>query len=173
MLDDLLDDWFPLQLADGVGVYRGPDDDYITYDGEIGRWIYVEYDVIDDGVEDGRQFDSVANSITPPLGDWLRYPSADYEQGSVLEVSKVDTRSWFDAFSSDKQALLYAAEQAEDDWASRGWRFGCTSRSEHLQETLRLYPQGWERAAGIFASSSHRSIFRTCTASSMFRRGAS
>ena len=82
------------------------------------------------------------------MGDWLRYPSADYEQGSVLEVSKVDTRSWFDALSSDKQALLYAAEQVKDDWASRGWRFGGTSRSEQLQEILRLYPQGWERAVG-------------------------
>ena len=146
MLDDLLDDWFPLQLTVGDGDYLGANDDHITYDGEVSRWIYVGFDVIDNGVEDGRQFYSVANSIRPPLGDWLRYPSADYEQGSVLEVSKVDTRSWFDALSSDKQALLYAAEQVKDDWASRGWRFGGTSRSEQLQEILRSYPQGWERA---------------------------
>ena len=105
-LSNLLDDWFPLQLAHDGDDYIGPDDESITYDD--GRWIFTEFDVIDDGVEDGRQFYSSAplGDRMPTQGDWIRFPDADYEEGERFVVNNVDTLSWFDAFSSEKQTLL-------------------------------------------------------------------
>ena len=136
MLDAFLDDWFPVQLDNVNKTYMGPDKQWITYNRESHEWVYVEFDVIDDGVEDGQQFYKIANCSTPPLGHWFRSPGADFEQGSVLEVRKVDTRSCLDLVSSDKQTLLHAAEQVADDWAWRGWRFVGSSQSEHLEEVL-------------------------------------
>ena len=167
MLDAFLDDWFPVQLDNVNKTYMGPDKQWITYNRESHEWVYVEFDVIDDGVEDGRQFYKVANCSTPPLGHWLRSPGADFEQGSVLEVRKVDTRSCLELFTSDKQTLLHAAQQVADDWAWRGWRFAGSSQSEHLEEVLRGCPESWEQAVGIFAYTSDRSMFQNDMESSM------
>ena len=162
MIDDLLEDWFPLELTctDGVtdDVYLGPQ--YVVYDTTVGEWFYLEFD--------GRQFYSSADSITSALGDWLLFPFAGYEEGSSLEVSRLDVHAWSDRVRSAKQTLLHAAEQVMNYWASRGWRFTGTSRAERLQEVLRWYPPGWERAVGVFAVPSDRNMFHACTVSSLF-----
>ena len=170
MLDGFMDDWFPVQLDNVNKAYIGVDERCLAYDRERDEWIYVEFDVITDGVgvDDGQQFYKVANGSTPPLGYWLRCPGADFERGSVLEVRKVDTRSCLHVFTSDKHSLLQAAQLVADAWAWRGWRFVGFSQSEHLEEVLRECPESWEHAVGIFACAFDRRIFQTTNVVSRF-----
>ena len=152
--------WFPLQLTHDSDDYIAPNGECIRY--ADGQWIFLDLDVVDDPVADGRQFYSSAplGDRMPTLGDWIRFPDADYDESDRFIVSNVETLLCFSTYRYDKQTLLYAAEVVRRVWAVRGWRFRGASRDEQLQEVLQMYPRGWERAVGFFTYSSHRLKFR-------------
>ena len=138
----VLEYWFPLQLTHDGDNYIAPNGESITYDD--GQWIFTDFVVVDDPVADDRQFYSSAplGDRMPTLGDWIRFPDADCEESDRFIVSNVETLLCFSTFRSDKQTLLYAAEEVRRVWAVRGWRFRGASATRGPENVSRWMGEG-------------------------------
>ena len=159
---DVFDFWFPLQLAHDGPFYRGPNSEIMQYD--ANQWIFSELEVVEAVMANGRQFHSIAsaNVNIPTLGEWSRFPNADYPESYRFMVSIVDISSVLDAFALDKRKLACAAGilgasvplRTMELWHG-GWDVRRDSQLLRTWYVLRFYPEGWEGAVGVFARTCH------------------